>query len=56
MSALARAASAVTVKHANKSQPLSDLAAALEAAPARARKAKAIARADAAVGSPCPAS
>ena len=52
MSALARAASAVTVKHANKSKSafFRSRRGALEAAPARARKAKAIAaRADAAV-------
>ena len=52
-----RAASAVTVKHANKSAFFGSRRGALEAAPARARKAKAIAaRADAAVWSPCPAS
>ena len=50
MSALARAASAVTVKHANKSAFFGSRRGALEAAPARARKAKAVAaRADAAV-------
>lgn len=50
MSALARAASAASVTHANKSAFFGSRRAALKAAPARARKAKAVAaRADAAV-------